>query len=222
MKAPKIQREHVIQTALALLDEVGLEGLTMRKLAQTLRVQAPSLYWHFESKQTLIDGMADALVDRVARDISQSLPWEDRVRRVAGELRQALLRHRDGARVYAGTYVVTENVLRTSEAMILGFVQAGADAGLAATASFSVAYYVLGFVMEEQALGPGSDIDLTERKQAFLDFTQVAYPHSLAAQDTIFSDDFDSRFVNGLDLLLLGFRQKILAMGCNVSTSPGG
>src|SRR5690606_3004815 len=101
MKAPKIQRDHVIRTALNLLDQDGLEGLTMRKLAQALQVQAPSLYWHFNSKQALIDGMADALVDSVARSFPDGQNWDARVRQVAGELRQALLRHRDGARVFA-------------------------------------------------------------------------------------------------------------------------
>ena len=53
----RIQRDQIIATALVLLDETGLEGLTMRALAQVLRVQAPSLYWHFPNKKALIDGM---------------------------------------------------------------------------------------------------------------------------------------------------------------------
>lgn len=213
MRVPKIQREQVVQAALALLDQDGLEGLTMRKLAQSLKVQAPSLYWHFDSKQALIDGMADALVDTVARDLSKAASWEDRILQVAGELRRALLRHRDGARVFAGTYVVTDNVLRTSEAMISAFVQAGANAELAAVYSFSTTYYVLGFVMEEQALGPGSTLDLAERKRQFLASTHEKYPHSLAASEAIFSENFDHRFVIGLELLIAGSCQHIRADG---------
>ncbi|MGE8547207.1 MAG: TetR/AcrR family transcriptional regulator C-terminal domain-containing protein [Alcaligenes sp.] len=209
MKAPKIQRDHVIRTALNLLDQDGLEGLTMRKLAQALQVQAPSLYWHFNSKQALIDGMADALVDSVARSFPDGQNWDARVRQVAGELRQALLRHRDGARVFAGTYVVTDNVLRTGEAMISAFIQAGAAPDLAAASSFSVTYFVLGLVTEEQALGPGSTLDLVTRKQAFLACAQEKFPQSWTARDAIFSEDFNSRFTTGLDLLISGFSQRI-------------
>lgn len=211
MKGPRIRREQVIETALDLLDRDGLEGLTLRKLAQALHIQAPSLYWHFDSKQALIDGMADALVRDVALDVADAQPWEDRVRQIAGELRRALLRYRDGARVFAGTYVVTDNVLRTSEALISAFVQAGADARLAATCSFSATYYVLGFVMEEQALGPGSSLDLASRKQAFVELAQEKYPNNWSARDTIFSVDFAERFPIGLDLLIDGVRLRIQA-----------
>jgi len=211
VKAPKIQREKVIEAALALLDREGLEGLTLRKLAQALQIQAPSLYWHFESKQVLIDGMADALVQDVARDLPRRQSWDERVRWIAVELRRALLQHRDGARVFAGTYVVTDNVLRTSEALISAFVQSGAGAQLAATYSFSVTYFVLGFVMEEQALGPGSMLDLASRKQAFFELAKEKFPNNWVARDAIFSEDFDGRFSVGLDLLISGARQNIAA-----------
>ncbi|MCU6194878.1 TetR/AcrR family transcriptional regulator C-terminal domain-containing protein [Enterobacter sichuanensis] len=130
---------------------------------------------------------------------------------VAGELRQALLQHRDGARVFAGTYVVTDNVLRTSEALISAFVQAGADDQLAATCSFSVTYYVLGFVMEEQALGPGSSLDLPSRKEAFIELAQKKYPYNWRARDAIFSEEFEGRFAVGLDLFIDGIQRRIHA-----------
>src|SRR5262245_36093000 len=63
-----LDRETVVRTALRVLDEVGLEGLTLRRIAAELDVQAPALYWHFKNKQELLDEMAttmlvDALVD---------------------------------------------------------------------------------------------------------------------------------------------------------------
>ena len=74
-----------------------------RKLAQALNIQAPSLYWHFNAKQALIDGMADALVENVARHCPSDQTWDEQVRHLALEFRQALLQRRDGARVFAGT-----------------------------------------------------------------------------------------------------------------------
>jgi len=50
-----LERDLVVNTALKLLDEVGLDGLTLRKLAAELGVQAPALYWHFKNKQALLD-----------------------------------------------------------------------------------------------------------------------------------------------------------------------
>lgn len=208
MKTPKIRRDQVIQAALDLLDQEGLDGLTLRKLALALDIQAPSLYWHFSGKQELIDAVADALVMNVVLPQSPDQPWDSRLRQIAAELRQALLQHRDGARVFAGTYVVSDNVLRVSEAMLEAFALAGVDVSRASTYSFSVLYYILGFVMEEQALGPHSAFDVTSRKTAFEELAKRSYPRNWAAQESIFSTDFDARFSTGLELIIAGVKQQ--------------
>ena len=208
MKAPKIRRDQVIQAALGLLDQDGLEGLTLRKLALALDVQAPSLYWHFSGKQALIDAIADALVMDVVLPHGPDQQWDSRLRQIAAALRQALLKHRDGARVFAGTYVVSDNVLRINESMLEAFALAGVDVSRASTYSFSVLYYILGFVMEEQALGPHSEFDVASRKSAFEELAKRSYPRNLAAREAIFSTDFDARFSTGLELIISGVKQQ--------------
>lgn len=65
----KLDANVIGAAALELLDETGLDGLTMRKVASALNVQAPALYWHVKNKQELLDVMARAVftaaVDRV-------------------------------------------------------------------------------------------------------------------------------------------------------------
>ena len=56
-RAP-LDRTRVADTALKLLNEVGLDGLTLRAIARELDVKAPALYWHFKDKQALLDEMA--------------------------------------------------------------------------------------------------------------------------------------------------------------------
>ena len=51
---PALDQSQIVQAALALLDEVGFDGLTMRNLAKKLGVQAASLYWHVRNKQDLL------------------------------------------------------------------------------------------------------------------------------------------------------------------------
>lgn len=55
----KLQRDTVVRAALTLLNEVGLDGLTTRRLAERLGVQQPALYWHFKNKQALIGALAE-------------------------------------------------------------------------------------------------------------------------------------------------------------------
>ena len=211
----KIQREAVIATALDLLDEVGVEGLTMRRLAQELDIKAASLYWHFANKQALMNGIADALIEGVAHkhpdELSPSTAWFNAVSVTAHEIRNALLRRRDGARVYAGTYVITDNTLRVAEALIGPLCEAGASTRLASWGAFSIIYYVMGFVMEEQPLADPSEISqaIATHRDQFEALAAKGYPHVLAAAADLFSPDFDARFDAGLDLLIAGLRMKI-------------
>ena len=101
----KIRREQVVEVALDLLDEVGLDGLSTRRLAQQLGVESATLYWHFRDKSVLLGEMASAVLARhhtlaVPADALQWPAWfADNMR----SLRRALLAYRDGARLHAGT-----------------------------------------------------------------------------------------------------------------------
>ena len=135
------------------------------------------------------------------------------MRQVARELRDALRARRDGARVYAGTYVVTENVMRTGEAMISACMRAGARPALAVDTAFSLLYFVLGFVMEEQALDLDGGVDLRARAETFMALAKKSYPCSLKASASIFSQDFDARFETGVDLLVGGLAALLARRG---------
>jgi TetR/AcrR family transcriptional regulator, tetracycline repressor protein len=126
---------------------------------------------------------------------------------VASELRHALGSRRDGARVFAGIYAVTENVLRVSEVLMGALRSAGASPKTASWGSFSICYYVLGFAMEEQALDPRwspGGMDLSNRCEAFAAFSPAHFPHVFATLEATLDTDFEARFVFGLRTLLAG------------------
>ena len=58
----KLDKGTVIAAALELLNEVGMDSLTTRKLAERLKVQQPALYWHFQNKRALLDALAEAML----------------------------------------------------------------------------------------------------------------------------------------------------------------
>lgn len=98
----RLERPIVVREALKLLNEVGLDGLTTRRLAEALGVQGPALYWHFKSKQELIDEMAKAIVGDAFAALDTALPWDQWLCEGARRLRRELLSYRDGARLLAG------------------------------------------------------------------------------------------------------------------------
>ena len=95
-----ISRPQIVDVGLRLLDEEGLAGLTLRRLAERLEIRAPTLYWHVRDKRELLGLLAAAIAEEAAADLaeeSEETTWPAWVRSRAGALRACLLRHRDGA-----------------------------------------------------------------------------------------------------------------------------
>ena len=59
-----VTREQIVAVALELLDEAGLDGLTLRQLAARLGIRAPTLYWHVRDKRELLDLLAAVILDQ--------------------------------------------------------------------------------------------------------------------------------------------------------------
>ncbi|CAB3879811.1 MAG: tetracycline resistance transcriptional repressor TetR [Achromobacter pulmonis] len=147
----KLQRDAVIAAALDLLNEVGVDGLTTRKLAERLNVQQPALYWHFKSKQALLDALSDAMMHAHIHTLpSPGGAWKEFLHANAHSFRRALLAYRDGARIHAGTRPAEPQYDRV-QAQIKLLCDAGFTPLRAANALVAISHYVVGSVMEQQA-----------------------------------------------------------------------
>jgi AcrR family transcriptional regulator len=91
MARKALSRERILEAAMRLADERGIESLSMRKLAHELGVEAMSLYNHFASKAALTDAMADAVMAEV--ELPESGDWRSAIRRCAISAHEVLLRH---------------------------------------------------------------------------------------------------------------------------------
>ncbi len=150
--------------ALELLNDKGMDALTVRALASRLDVGAPALYWHVRNKQELLDEMSTVVMRRVTDALSGIPPgagWRDDVAAYARVLRSEYLLYRDGARIFSGTRISDPAVVRAKEPWLArltaaGFTLAGADDALDLVTAF-----VVGFVIEEQERGQpvGADPD---------------------------------------------------------------
>ena len=103
-----LDRTIILAQSFAILNQMGLEGLTLRRLATRLGVQAPAIYWHFKSKQDLLDEMAtqvfrEALQEAPVFDAAQT--WAEWSLSYCVGLRATLLRYREGAKMFSGTYL---------------------------------------------------------------------------------------------------------------------
>jgi TetR/AcrR family tetracycline transcriptional repressor len=156
------RRDEVVTTALALLDDVGLDAITIRKLAERLGVQPGALYRHFDSKRELLDAMVERIVvgngPPAELTDERTGDWTDQVRAIAGATRAVMLSHRDGARLLATFVKPSETAVVMWQRFIGLFVAQGLDPVAAAVAVDTIFSYVNGFTMEEQAR-PGLEKD---------------------------------------------------------------
>lgn len=94
-----LNRERVLQSAVALADRDGIEAVTMRNLASELGVEAMSLYYHVANKETLLDGMVDVLVGEINKAVAEteipdpSEDWKTALRKTILTARAVMLRH---------------------------------------------------------------------------------------------------------------------------------
>ncbi len=195
----------IVEAALDLLDEHGLDGVRLRALATRLGVQAPAIYWHFRDKQDLLDEMATEIWRRVAAEV-RAMPagqsWEEDVRGFARIERRALLAYRDGAKAFSGTYLTDADVLQGQEESLERWTASGFD--LPATIrAFEVAHsFTVGFCIEEQAVAQARDgrYDLERRAQRV---DAETAPLVLASGPEIFGDP-EARFEAALDVIVAG------------------
>lgn len=211
----RLDRARIVEAALRLLNEVGLEGLTLRRVAKELNVQAPALYWHVKHKQQLLDEMATVMLREMGTEDGADVAgggdggggaedWREVLAETGRGLRRALLRYRDGAKVFAGTRLTDSGHAARQEEHLRRMVAAGFSPGAAARAFFVVFAFTEGFVIEQQAVEPmpgerDPGYDMAARTEEF----GPRYPLAAQAGEEMFGD-YDARFEEGLAAVVAG------------------
>jgi TetR/AcrR family tetracycline transcriptional repressor len=166
----------VLDAAIALLDETGLDGFSTRRLATRLGVRVGALYWHYPSKQALLDAVADRIVGEAYAVAVPDGDWPNRAAAMIHAMREAMLAHADGARLVAQMHAPGPSSRSFIERLRGLLAEAGMDMRTAENAADVLTSYLNGYTIEEQAHATH------QRAEA------------------------DSRFGFGLDLVLAGLR----------------
>lgn len=215
-----IDRDHAVRVALELLDEHGLEKLTVRRLAFALGVQAPALYWHFTAKRALLDHMTDVMLAPEIRELGHpgpGEPWHAWLERGVGAVRRGLLTHRDGARVALGADLRRAAALgHFADRATAVLHDAGFGLPDASRAAGALVHFVVGRTVEEQARPD------PETERSIIDDEAFPFPHMARAmrerQETGATPEDDFRYSVGI--LLMGLRA--LHAQARDTRSPGG
>ena len=202
-----LSRERVLAGAMALADRVGVEGLTIRALAEELSVKPMSLYHHVASKEAILDG----IVDQVFREFTPppaGVPWQEAVRVRCRSVREVLARHPWATPLLESRTTPGEAVLAHHEAVLACLRGGGLSVGLTAHAYAVIDSFVYGFAMQEANLPGTGEADLAVVAQQILaGMDAERYPSmvELTREHVLRPGySFGASFEVGLDLLLDG------------------
>ena len=209
-RAP-ITREAIVEAALIVLDRVGMEGLSMRRVAEELGTGAASLYWHVRNKEELFQ----LIFDRVTREVVLPEPdptrWKEQLKDLGLQMRQVLSKYRDVARLSFGRIPAGPQTALLSEWLFTLLQPVGIpDRAIAYIGDFA-GLYVGAFCFEE-SLGysspTGEDLPPEQIVQMMRDYMlslpRQRFPRTIAALDLLLEFNPEERFEFGLDLLIAG------------------
>ena len=209
-----LTRERIVAAALRLMDEEGLEAVTMRRIGRELGVEAMSLYNHVSDKEDILSGIVEAVMAEFDFPDDETGDWAERGRVAARAWRRLLLAHPNVITLMSEQRepMTSLRALRPTEHAI-GILR---DSGLPdedAVAAFrAFGGYIQGFVLAEVAnMFGGEDVDVRpEDVAAALPVDEL--PNLAASFPHLFRCDFDAAFEYGLDLMIRGVEAKVASL----------
>jgi AcrR family transcriptional regulator len=165
--AAPLRRELVLEAAFAVAEREGLERLSMRLVARELGVSTMALYRHVANKDDLLDGLVERLLGELELP-DDSLPWDERLRTLAGELRALAKRHPELFVLLLQRRAVGARATRAREAELRALRDGGLDQQAAERLEWLLSTIVMGFAFSE-ATGRFDGIDVDEEFDAALE-----------------------------------------------------
>ena len=206
-----LRRERVIEAALKVMDEEGLEAVSMRRVAREVGVEAMSLYHHVEDKEDLLDGVCEYVMAEF--DFPEpSEDWKENCRRGARAWREILRKHPSVMRLFAEQRgpIRSADSMRPTEYALRILRSTGLSDRDTAQAFHAFGGYIQGFVMMELgSIAGGSNEEHLKAHAELVAALPDEFP-TLQKVGPYFAEcDADEQFEFGLDLLIRGLAAKV-------------
>jgi TetR/AcrR family transcriptional regulator, tetracycline repressor protein len=203
----------VLREALRLVDEEGLDALTMRALGKRVGVEAMSLYNHVPSKRALHEGIAELLWAELESSVEQDPDWRRSIRAFAYGVRQLARDHPNAFPLLFAMRVSPAPGLRAFKAQLETLRGAGLDEERAADILRAACGYASGYAMIElsslsvsRTVGDDGEASDLDSLWALARSLPADLPPDLAeVARTVCLCDTERQFELGLDALLAGF-----------------
>lgn len=209
-----LDRARIVGIMLELLQAEGLDGISMRKIADSLGVKASSLYYHVKDKEQLLHLLAEEISTKIDFP-DTALDWKIQLRLWSMSFRLSLLQYPDAVHIMNATHAASPNRLAHIEFLFRVLVEAGfKDVHVPWLASM-LKNFIYGFVDEECRLRDRAKHSQESREESVTRYKEIEalpmerYPHFIRLAAYTTSVNWEEEFSFGLDVLLAGFVDKL-------------
>jgi len=214
-----LSKERVLAGAVELADEAGIGGLTMRKLAESLSVEAMSLYYHVANKDALLDGVVDAIVGEIEAelggfDVPEDADWKANLRTRILTAREVMVRHKWAPGLLETRTVMSPRMMRYFDSLAGILREGGFSYDLIHHIMHALGSNALGF--NQELFKPDNEQQAEEDAEEMFELMAAELPYMTAMLMEVAHDDDDStlgwcddqtEFEFGLDLTLDGIER---------------
>jgi AcrR family transcriptional regulator len=198
-----LTRELIVDAALALLERDGLQGLSMRRLAQELGSGAASLYWHVGDKEELLALLLDRIVGETKLPEPDPENWQGTVKELARAVRKHLSQRRDAAQLSLGRIPAGPHSLPILERNLAVLAASKLPPRVISYAADMFALYVGAFAYEE-SLRTESQASPEALAAYFASLPPEQFPTLTRLSHDLTEGDLDERFEFAIELLVRG------------------
>ena len=204
---PAMPVDRIVEAALQVIDNDGLDALSMRSLATQLNSSTATLYRHFPTQAVLLSAVVDRVLGEADVDAAnyRSLGWRQGCEKIAHEIFGAFARHRQAALLLADHLPVGPNSAAVRERTVAAFINGGFEVSVAARSSAMIGHLILGFAIQlgGERERTGTDREALRKAVRGLDLTQ--FPATAAVRSARWRPtSIEEEFSFALEMVLDG------------------
>jgi len=191
-----LNRDRVLEAALAYADAHGADALSMRRLGTELGVEGMSLYKHVSDKDALLDGMVELLWGELSCSPAPAAEWADALRDLAYAIRDLFHRHPNTAPLLAARNFVNAHVLGCYQEYVAlleraGFERRGAIQAISAAVGHALGHALLELRWRDAHAETGDDASDIARIRRVAQALPLDLPDPLVELAVELTDDYD-------------------------------
>ncbi|WP_123042531.1 TetR/AcrR family transcriptional regulator [Cohnella candidum] len=216
---PQISEDRILEASWELLREEGIEKFSLRRLADRLGIQAPSLYWYFKSKQELYQRLANQVSKMILEEFHSEGDWKEQLTGLAVTVRSVLSRYPCSTQLMMMTLPHEPDIIRFTNRMLLCVESTPLEQEQKMQVVTTLVNYVFFFVLDDYQHERNVSAMLKDHAE-LPSHEMIRLLDSMSEQDAglfrrMFTNGLfelmgtDRAFEFGLKLILLGIEQVI-------------